>query len=245
MQQDSRTHPCSTAGVCILPLSVQSTQEKVAVADGLLSTSRSRSCDDSTAALAGTRYGCVRENGYRYHDSLSRSPKSRTGLVESAVFGFPSVSQGALRAQPSQAFVFQSVAQGALRSTSIPTRVRVRSATAPYQRSSSTNLCPHFALYEEHPQQERQHGSPKFSALAAAEAAAVAVQWTVADMAAEAAERAAAVAAVHAQKGPSKPHAGASLDIDAAREEADVQALLVGNLFALASAGLSRPCYAR
>lgn len=212
MQEESGS-PCSAAEVCVHPLSVQgceSTQEKAAVAGGQLSISRSSSCDDSTSG------------------SASQSPKSRAESVEgAAVFGFPPVAQGALRPQLTQPFAFRSVAQGALRSTSISTRVRVRSASSPYQRSSSMDPLPPFAL----PQQERQPPrSPRLSALAAAEAAAKAVQWTAADVAAEAAERAAALAAVN---------------LDAARVEADIRAMLVGNLFALASADLPRPCYAQ
>ena len=213
MQEESGPRSCSAAEVCDRPLSMQgceSTQEKAAVADGQLSISRSSSCDDSTAG------------------SASQSPNSRAESVEGAVvFGFPPVAQGALRPQLTQPFAFRSVAQGALRSTSISTRVRVRSASTPYQRSSSTDPLPPFAL----PQLERQPPrSPRLSALAAAEAAAKAVQWTAADVAAEAAERAAALAAVN---------------LDAARVEADIRAMLVGNLFALASADLPRPCYAQ
>ena len=214
MQEESGSRSCSAAEACDRPLSLQgceSTQEKVAVADARVSISRSSSCDDSTAG------------------SASQSPKRRTEPVEDTVaFGFPPVAQGVILPQLAQPFAFRSVAQGALRSTSISTRVRVRSASAPYQRGSSTDPLPPFAL----PQWERQHPrSPRLSALAAAEAAAEAVQWTAADVAAEAAERAAAMAAVNS---------------GAARVEADIRALLVGNIFAAtATADLPRPCYAQ
>ena len=121
---------CSAAEVCGRPLTLQGCESTLAAAEGSPSISRCSSWDDSTAG------------------SGSSSPK---GSVEGTVaFGLPPHAQGALRPQLAQPFAFPSVAQGALRSTSIstspPTRVRARSATAPYQRNSSQGRLPPFAL---------------------------------------------------------------------------------------------------
>ena len=126
MQEEAVPRSCSAAEVCGRPLTLQGCESTLAAADGSPSISRCSSWDDSTAS------------------SGSSSPK---GSVEGTVaLGLPPHAQGALRPQLAQAFAFPSVAQGALRSTSIstspPTRVRARSATAPYQRNSSQGRLP-------------------------------------------------------------------------------------------------------
>lgn len=129
MQEEVVPRSCSAAEVCGRPLTLQGCESTLATADGRPSISR---CSSSCSF-------------WDYSTVGSGSSSHEESVEGSVAFGFPPHAHGALRP-----FVFPSVAQGALRSTSIsgspPTRVRARSATAPYQLSSSQNPLPPFAL---------------------------------------------------------------------------------------------------